>query len=305
MRTESDDRTDGAKVSCHGFMHLTVHKIYARVWKNRRPVHDRDCRDMSMTIHVSQLNYAFGVRGEKEARVTKMYPNCLGKTIVFIGCSTMRDLANHMIQRVDNSSRLLSKPTPHILNGYFKNWEIHDNKCDATKGYGCDDCYCRSHKKSCHYSWVDFEAIHTRSQTTVIFSWKPNLYSDSDAVAFYTRFLGLKNAVVFIGKGLHDAKFSKPRKFTSRMQDQIKHLNWIVQKFSKSVTVVMRTPLRSRKDSENAVIEDIRYFQLHTWKNVRVIDAYKLSQNYTPYDTHHYGHDLHEATLELLCGRAA
>lgn len=235
-----------------------------------------------------------------------MYPSCLGKTLLFIGCSTVRDLANHVIQRMDNSSRLLSTPTPYILNTKFSTWRIQNNKCDESKGYGCGDCYCASTNKSCRYDWVDFEAIHPQSQTTVIFSWKPDLYRDSDAVAFYTRFLSLENAVVLIGKGLHDASFSKSRSnmLTDKMKDQIQHLNWIVRKFSKTVTVVMRTPLQSRRRTENNLIEQIRAHQLKTWNNssMRVIDGYKMSQTYTPYDSHHYGHDLHEATLKLLCG---
>lgn len=181
---------------------------------------------------------------------------------------------------------------------------IQNNRCDESKGYGCGDCYCASTKKSCRYDWGDFEAVHSQSQTTVIFSWTPDLYRDGDAVAFYTGFFSLENAVVFIGKGLHDATFSKRKILTNKMQDQIEHLDRTVRKFSKTVTVVMRTPLRTRSHAENTLIEQIRAHQLKTWNHssMRVIDGYEMSQMYTPYDSHHYGHDLHEATLRLLCG---
>ena len=228
-----------------------------------------------------------------------MYEKCLGRTIIFIGCSTTRDLANHMLQKMENISLL--EPTPHVLDKTFKTWNITNLRCDETKGYGCNDCFCASSSRKCRYDWVDYEAFHHQSNTRVIFSWKPDLYRDSDAVAIYTRFIKLKHAIVFLGKGLHDA--TSQSAYNQLMFFNIHHLFKISLTFDKTTRVIMRTPLKSMNKKEEHILQQIRTEQLKTWNNSRVeiIDGYSLTSNTTPYDNHHYAHNVHETLLQHIC----
>lgn len=230
-----------------------------------------------------------------------MYEQCMGKTIVFIGDSTVRDLANHMILRMENQSHKLTIPTPHILDPpfRFRRWNVTNLRCDETKGYGCVDCNCESHSKKCRHDWVDFEAYHADSATKVVFSWKPNLYSDSDAVAFYTRFLPLQNAIIFIGKGLHDAIFNR----NDHVEWYVKRLYKVVRRFHSTNRVIMRTPFYSRSIKENALIQITRDLQLRIWdpRRVRIIDGFNMTHECIPYDNHHYNHDVHENLISSIC----
>jgi len=171
-----------------------------------------------------------------------MYSGCIGKQIVFIGGSTTRHLANHFIIKMSGLP-INPRNQTHILNTNIPGWNIINLKCDEYKGYGCMDCFCASHKSKCHYDWVDFIGFHKETNTKVTFSWKPDLYREADVVAFYTRFLHIRNAIVFIGKGLHDAVFDKIIRINpTRIENDIRHMSNLVKRFDKSVKVFMRTP---------------------------------------------------------------
>ena len=57
-----------------------------------------------------------------------MYSRCIGKTLLFIGCSTTRDVVNHFILSLEGIP--IEKPTPYILDQDFKTWNIKNRKCD-------------------------------------------------------------------------------------------------------------------------------------------------------------------------------
>jgi len=227
-----------------------------------------------------------------------MYSRCIGKTLLFIGCSTTRDVVNHFILSLEGIP--IEKPTSYILDQDFKTWDITNLKCDETKGYGCHDCTCSSNSKKCRFDWVDFEAFHNISNTRIIFSWKPQLYSDSDAVAIYTRFIKMKNAVIFIGKGLHDAAFNNNKILNNY---NIKHLFGVSKEFHHTNRIIMRTPYKSKRPKEEVMLKLIREEQLKTWENssIEIIDGYKLTKKETPFDEHHYLHNVHENLLNIIC----
>lgn len=232
---------------------------------------------------------------------------CVGQTVVFVGGSTTRHLANHLILSMARALNMnFSRDAEYILNRKIPGWQLHDSKCDETKGFGCLECFCSSRLGHCPHHWVDFEAVHASSSTRIVFSWKPDLFRDSDAVAFYTRILPLKTGILFVGKGLHDATFDNKAimKDQQRIKRDIWHLQNMVLRTAKGVKIFMRTPYRSRKQSENSAIRQIRDHQLHTWSSssrINVIDGYNITEGIEPYDSHHYGHDVHETVLHKIC----
>jgi hypothetical protein len=81
--------------------------------------------------------------------------------------------------------------------------------------------------------------------TSVVFSWKPEIHTGADGVAFRTRFCPSPPDVVYLGKGLHDA-CRHPRgtldEYVSHAESQLRALAQTLKCLPSKTLVVLRTP---------------------------------------------------------------
>lgn len=230
---------------------------------------------------------------------------CAGRTLVLVGDSTVRALANHALLTLEHGRPPVGDPTPYVLRRRFRTWNVTNLGCDEARAYGCADCFCASYRGRCRYDWVDYEAWHPQSATRVVFSWKPDLGRDADAVLVYTRLLALRHPVVLVGKGLHDVVFR-----ATDVEHRLARTDALYARLSeRGARVVMRTPMPSAKAHETRGVERVREAQLRAWRAAgargpfEVLDAHALVRagNHTPYDSHHFPHATNAAVLARLC----
>jgi len=142
------------------------------------------------------------------------------RTLVLSGDSTVRDL-HAMVTGTPTAEPWLDSAS----------WSATALGCNATLGSGCADCWACCKPKGCgsadmvrggrrgmmsgskraavaaylHRGWQD--VIHQRvaTETTMTFSWKPELWSEADRAAFAQRFCQQPPDLLYLGKGLHDS----------------------------------------------------------------------------------------------------
>lgn len=181
-----------------------------------------------------------------------------------MGDSTVRDL----LSTITDTPK--AEPWAVGRGGASNFWTVRSLGCDPLVASGCADCWaccfdgCApmaamrggrhgmisyskriANARYSRRSWQDFEHFREESNTTITFSWKPELHTSSDGVAFRKRFCRSPPDIVYIGKGLHDAC----RHHVSSVEDHVAHAKRHLLELSRSlrclpatVLVVLRTP---------------------------------------------------------------
>ena len=286
--------------------------------------------------------------------------SCLlqNRQVLLIGDSTVRDLLSWL------TDTPRGEPWAVGGDGGSQFWSANSLGCNPQKGSGCADCWaccfdgCApmaamkggrrgmiSHSKRianarhARRSWQDYELVRKgqgRANATFIFSWKPELHTTSDSVAFRTRFCVSPPDVVYLGKGLHDACRHHVDSIDNHTAHARRHLLQLAHTLkclpSKSL-VVLRTPYfvpddggdhtkagASRRVCMNATWEHVRVravrevmVRLHEsgafGPNVLLLDAYTLTEaasqrssdaGLQSSDGHHYPFAIGQIELFLL-----
>ena len=93
--------------------------------------------------------------------------------------------------------------------------------------------------------WLDFVHRHATSGTTVAFSWKPEFYTVTDAIAFRVRFCASPPDLLYVGKGLHDAcrrNTGSLAAHTAHAETQLRKLGGLMSCLPPTSLIVVRTP---------------------------------------------------------------
>ena len=106
----------------------------------------------------------------------------------------------------DSTVRFLFEQRPWAGGGV---WKDHAFECDASRGIGCADCVLKctgaAPKK---LAWSDWIGTRTATKTHVWMSYKPQLWTEADALALSSRFCDTPPNLLVVAKGLHDACFT-------------------------------------------------------------------------------------------------
>ena len=128
----------------------------------------------------------------------------------------------------------------------------------------------RANAKYVRRSWQDYSSHRARSNTTLHFSWKPELHTDADAVALRERFCVSPPEIAYIGKGMHDAcrhHVTSLKAHAAHAERSLRQLAKALRCLPPTTLVVLRTPYyvadngtdaRSRRVCNNASSEPAR-----------------------------------------------
>lgn len=151
------------------------------------------------------------------------------RSLLFMGDSNTRYLATTMFR---NSSSLGQLKCAH------QGWRFVQHNCSKELGYGCSACSACCGKSECergtrmrsrdgeisdnilgrvaerevgfdeyHDVWGDWTAHCAHTRTRITFTWKPDIYTSSDRVAFHSRLCRERFDLIVVNKGLHDVAF--------------------------------------------------------------------------------------------------
>lgn len=197
------------------------------------------------------------------------------RKVLLVGDSTVRDVL----------SLLTNTPPgqPWAVKNATSAWEVRGLGCDSRLASGCADCWacCEAHcapgllgkggrrsftpysqrtarSNQTRRAWQDYVHHRAMSNTTIAFSWKPELFSAADRIAFSTRFCGGNVSggggedappdLVYIGKGLHDScrRTDSAEEFARYAEQRLIELSEVLRCLPSSTLIVLRTPYRTR-----------------------------------------------------------
>ena len=271
-----------------------------------------------------------------------------GRSVLVLGGSTSRDLASHFLRMV-LAPQLRNEVTKKWRNSSIGHYEtifpVGGKKMDNFKDMytpglmhplmdagweferisgpaaGCSDC-------KAAFTNIDYVASlrggaafdNNNSDDAGIsyeFSWKPEIFTQSDFTGFRTRYCSKKYDVVHIGKGLHDAAFQNLKQLTpSKLRERFLKLAELIQCFPETTLVILRTPnLSTVTSTVNAGIEE--NVNINTTEILKelvgegafgasrsiLIDGHLLTTkpgHPAPFDGHHYKSSVSKAYLNLL-----
>lgn len=204
-----------------------------------------------------------------------------GKRILVLGGSTERELALHF-QLVANGCPDDIPPPVYQSHGVYGSCRYPGypfsceypggnlRRCNWTAGYGCEDCVaCCGHQRcaggasSAHdYDWMDFvtSSVGTAarpSDATLEFSWKPEIHTRADELAFSSRFCSRPPDLLLLGKGLHDVAWFSQRSSRGILNNASAMEAWVASRYAHfvpllrclpdSTVVIVRTPYWGNK----------------------------------------------------------
>jgi hypothetical protein len=271
-----------------------------------------------------------------------------GRSVLVIGGSTSRDLASFFMRMVlppqlrnevtkkwknsTNGREYVYEPmfpssgktalefrdtyTPELIDPLMDaGWEFEQI---LGPGAGCSDC------KS-WFSNIDFVASlrggafnnnnnsnHDDAGISYEFSWKPDIFTQSQVRGFQERYCKKHYDVVHIGKGLHDAAYQKLDQLTpSKIRERFLKIAELVQCFPETTLVVLRTPYLStlKQEEESAIIKITEVLKELVGQGAFgasrsvLIDGHLLTTepgHPPPFDGHHYKSSVSKAYLNLL-----
>jgi hypothetical protein len=186
------------------------------------------------------------------------------RQVLLMGDSTVRDVLSAITDT--------PKGEPWAVNrgGASGFWTVRSLGCEPRVGSGCADCWaccfdaCApmaamrggrhgmisyskrvANARYSRRSWQDYEFHREEGNTTVAFSWKPELHTPSDGVAFRERFCASPPDVIYLGKGLHDACRHHVDSIAAHSAHAERHMLALAQTLRclpKTALVVLRTP---------------------------------------------------------------
>ena len=281
------------------------------------------------------------------------------KTLLIVGESTARQMFNAFVGRYVSSAA-----HEHLMTGrcnefnamdprfasLVTNWRLVVHNCTppvaAAAGIGCADCAKACRMPSMNNAldgWTDATATATASKTwhghpcglsktwhghsstaVVRFSWKPELMTLADEVAFKRR-LCLEQPtpdIVIVAKGLHDVYFKPERTPSAQFHHTLsafENFTKLLECFPATTAIVVRAPLDGLRTSPDAGLSwgrhsETDYLQATsdalravTMRFARVrrgpvffLDAFartlhtRPNQTWVPCDGHHYPAGVHE-----------
>jgi hypothetical protein len=206
-----------------------------------------------------------------------------GRSVLVLGGSTSRDLAAYFMRMVLPPQQR-NEVTKQWKNSHYEAYKLFPARGKYVKKFelmytpdlmqplmdagwefesitgpaaGCSNC--RS-----NYSNIDYVASlrggaafnnQNNSDNAGIsyeFSWKPQIFTQSDVTAFKTRYCNKHYDVVHIGKGLHDAVFLKEHELTpSKLRERFLKLAKLVECFPEKTLIILRTPYLSTGKRRN------------------------------------------------------
>lgn len=188
--------------------------------------------------------------------------------------------------------------TPGLMHPLMDaGWELEQNTGVAA---GCYDC-ARS-GKSMDYVASLRGGASSNNGISYEFSWKPEIFTQSDVTGFQKRYCSEKHYdVVHIGKGLHDAALKDLDQLTpSKLRERFLKLAELVHCFPETTLVILRSPYLStinveKEENVNIVItkilkELIAEGAFGASRSV-LIDGHLLTTepgHPVPFDGHHY-----------------
>ena len=193
-----------------------------------------------------------------------LHQTYVGRSILVLGGSTSRDLAAECMRIV-----LPPSQAEHVSNSWnasgVQGWELFPRSGKTQTNFsrqykasvmtpllgtgwnfthiqpsarwaGCRSCFSA-------YRKVDYIAELVDERIRYEFSWKPKLFTTSDQEAFAKRHCHKNYDLVFIGKGLHDAAFSRTQVLRPRaVETRLSHLAKLLECLPQTTLVVLRTP---------------------------------------------------------------
>ena len=98
----------------------------------------------------------------------------------------------------------------------------------------------------CSSSYTNIDYVATFHNKTYEFSWKPEILSPSDKVAFHQRYCTQKYDVVYIGRGLHDAAFYDSKEMTmDAIRIRFLALAKILECLPDETLIIFRSPYKT------------------------------------------------------------
>ena len=196
------------------------------------------------------------------------------RSVLLLGDSTVRDLLS-VLTNTPPAEPWAIRPADANL------WSVTELGCARKIGSGCADCWAccgdncaneaaqRAGRRSfmsyskrvasaqrTRRSWQDFEHRRVRGNVSLLFSWKPELHSDADDVAFGTRFCAARSppAVVYVGKGLHDAcrREGTGAQLRAHAETRLRQLASLLRCLPPATLLVLRTPYYAASLGRNA-----------------------------------------------------
>ena len=170
------------------------------------------------------------------------------RSILLMGDSTMRNFEMHLANTTTGSSN--------------SSWSARDvMPCSAKIGAGCLDCWACCSASRCPHPheralWLDYTRTRASTNTMITFSWKPELWTVTDQIAFNVRFCKEPHPdLIYIGKGLHDACHRGPhsKNDLSSLESHMRHVEPLLRRLGQQLRecfnnqrrktlVVLRTP---------------------------------------------------------------
>ena len=197
------------------------------------------------------------------------------RSVLLLGDSTVRDLLS-ALTNTPAAEPWAIRPSDARL------WSVTELGCAREIGSGCADCWAccgencaneaaqRAGRRSfmtyskrvasaqrTRRSWQDYEHRRVPDNVSVHFSWKPELHSDADDVAFATRFCAAARAppaVIYVGKGLHDAcrREGTGAQLRPHAETQLRRLASLLRCLPPTTLLVLRTPYYAAPLGRNA-----------------------------------------------------
>ena len=201
-----------------------------------------------------------------------------GRSILVLGGSTSRDMAADFMQSVlplgpqENVSKqwaakktegyrlfpAIGKHTNNFQDQYEADimlplldagWRFEhlNHTLDTTGCFGCSSSY------------TNIDYVATFHNITYEFSWKPEILSPSDKVAFHQRYCTQKYDVVYIGRGLHDAAFYDLKEMTmDAIRIRFLALAKILECLPDETLIIFRSPYKTTvHGSEHQRVVDV------------------------------------------------
>lgn len=197
------------------------------------------------------------------------------RKIAVIGDSTTRNMAEWLIQALAPNATVRNMmqsawyswqghPAWYQHRAVVAAWDFAHHECDPyVTTSGCIDCVCtcvaNGNATSCmgrfdgsDRTWLDWTAHHREMNITVEFSWKPELMSVDDQLAFRTRWCRNPPHILVVGKGLHGASFSPAHgpglaHHELAVSQALRSWSSLLTCLPRSSLVVVRTPLNTHR----------------------------------------------------------
>lgn len=289
-------RTTSTDYRVQAYMPSAANPSYAAIARNSniRPIHP-SWREPSQREAEGLADY------KKKYRRALTAPRAVASKALFIGDSTIRRmLFDGIYQSLDEKTHrklVLAEDVfrfGRINTGVARSLAkagVFFNFSQCSRTSGCTDCYarCKLDRPNRH-DWLDYTVIDSGCNNTMEFSWKPELWTHSDEIAFEDRFCKQNYDVVVVSKGLHDAAwFNK-----SATTGQIAKLAAALRCFPPSTAVYLRTPLSSSQEDIRSTVSETSRMVVEEFNkgafgpNVQLVDGHKISEDKASYDGHHY-----------------